>query len=92
MAITAAEGTAGIGRHRLLKDGSEGFSGALGRLVGTFLPLETFTSTRWYPNPLVFFFSSVFVDTFAEKLVFFLEFSMRFEIKSHSFFIDLIVR
>ena len=34
MAITAAEGTAGIGRHRLLKDGSEGFSGALGRLVG----------------------------------------------------------
>ena len=34
MAITAAEGTAGTGRHRLLKEGSEGFSGALGRLVG----------------------------------------------------------
>ena len=28
MAITAAEGTAGNGRHRLLKEGSEGFSGA----------------------------------------------------------------
>ena len=34
MAITAAEGAAGTGRHRLLKEGSEGFSGALGRLVG----------------------------------------------------------
>ena len=28
MAITAAEGTAGTGRHRLLKEGSEAFSGA----------------------------------------------------------------
>ena len=34
MAITAAEGAARTGRHRLLKEGSEGFSGALGRLVG----------------------------------------------------------
>ena len=34
MAITAAEGAAGTGRHRLLKEGSEGFTGALGRLVG----------------------------------------------------------
>ena len=34
MAITVAEGTAGTGRHRLLKEGSEGFPGALGRLVG----------------------------------------------------------
>ena len=34
MAITAAEGTAGTGRHRLLKEGSEGFSGALDRPVG----------------------------------------------------------
>ena len=33
-AITAAEGAAGTGRHRLLKEGSEGFTGALGRLVG----------------------------------------------------------
>ena len=34
VAITVAEGTAGTGRHRLLKGGSEGFSGALDRLVG----------------------------------------------------------
>ena len=34
MAITAAGGTAGTGRHRLLKAGPEGPSGALGRLVG----------------------------------------------------------
>ena len=34
MAITATEGTAGTGRHRLLKECSQGFSGALGRLVG----------------------------------------------------------
>ena len=34
MAITAAEGTAGTGRHRLLREGSGGFSGALDRLVG----------------------------------------------------------
>ena len=34
MAITAAEGAARTGRHRLLKGGSEGFSGALDRLVG----------------------------------------------------------
>ena len=34
MAITAAEGAARTGRHRLLNEGSEGFSGALGRLVG----------------------------------------------------------
>ena len=34
VAITAAGGTVGTWRHRLLKEGSEGFSGALGRLVG----------------------------------------------------------
>ena len=36
-----------------------------------------------------FFFPSVFVDTFEENLVFFFQFSMRFENKSHSFLCDL---
>ena len=44
------------------------------------------------PKSTSFFFPSVFVDTFEENLVFFFQFSMRFETKSHSFFIDLIVR
>ena len=42
MAITAAGGTAGTGRHRLLKGGSEGFSGALDRLVGHYSTYATY--------------------------------------------------
>ena len=41
------------------------------------------------PKSTGFFFPSVFVDTFEENLVFFFQFSMRFENKSHSFLCDL---